>query len=407
MTGFAPFLPYGHQSIDDDDIDAVVEVLRGDMLTSGPAVDAFEAAFTNLTDARHAVACANGTAGLHMAVRALGLGPGDKIVVPTLTFLATANAAVYEGAEVVFADVDPDSALLTPHTLEQALRRGGPSVKAVFPVHMAGQPADMAGISEVARAHDLKVVEDSCHAIGGTYDTKAGEAVSIGACLHSDMSVFSLHPVKTVTMGEGGVVTTNDDALTHRLRLARNHGMVRDPALFANADLAFAPSGDANPWYYEMAAPGYNYRACDIQCALGRSQLTKLDHFVTRRRELVARYDELFAAAGCEYLRPLARRAGCQPGWHLYVVLIDFAVIARDRAQVMNALRERGIGCQVHYLPVHLQPYYRNQQPDLDLPGAWNYYQRCLSLPLFPAMTDQDVDRVVETLVDVLNGGGA
>jgi len=407
MADAVPFLPYGRQAIDSDDIDAVAEVLRGDMLTSGPAVDAFETAFANLTDARHAVVCANGTAGLHMAVRALGLGPGDRIIVPTITFLATANAVVFEGAEVVFADVDPDTALLTPETFGQALHRGGPSVKAVFPVHMAGQPADMAGIFQIARDHNLKVVEDSCHAIGGTYDAENDEAVSIGACRHGEMSVFSLHPVKTVTMGEGGVVTTNDDALAHRLRLARNHGMVRDSGLFANAELAFAPSGDANPWYYEMAEPGYNYRASDIQCALGKSQLTKLDRFVARRRELVARYDDLFAAAKCEYIRPLARRLGCRPGWHLYVALIDFAAVGRDRAQVMNNLREQGIGTQVHYLPVHLQPYYRNLQPDLDLPGAWNYYQRCLSLPLFPAMTDGDVDRVVETLLNVLRGAGA
>ena len=407
MADPAPFLPYGRQTIGDDDIAAVVEVLRGDMLTSGPAVDAFEAALVRQTTARHAVACANGTAGLHMAVRALGLGAGDRVIVPTLTFLATANAAVFEGAEVVFADVDPDTALLTPDTLKEALHRGGSSVRAVFPVHMAGQPVDMAGISSIARAHGLRVVEDACHAIGGTYDVADGGAVSIGSCRHSDMSVFSFHPVKTVTMGEGGAVTTNDDGLAHRLRLAHNHGMVRDADLFTSEALAFGPSGEANPWYYEMAAPGYNYRACDIQCALGLSQLAKLDRFVERRRELVARYDAAFAAAGCDGIKPLARRAGCHPGWHLYVVLIDYENLGHDRAQVIHALRERGVGTQVHYLPVHLQPYYRQRNPALDLPGAWRYYQRCLSLPLFPAMTDQDVDRVVESLVAALKGSGA
>ena len=404
MTGFAPFLPYGHQSIDDDDIDAVTRILRADLLTGGPAVEAFEKAFGEKVKVRHAIVCANGTAGLHMAVRALGLGPGDKVIIPTLTFLATANASVFEGVEVVFADVDPDTALLTPQTLQEAIDRAGSSVRAVFPVHISGQPADMAKISKLAQKHNLKIVEDACHATGGTYDSEDGSSVAVGACHHSDLSVFSFHPVKTMTMGEGGIVTTNDDELACRLRLARNHGMDRDPSKFSNSDLALAESGKANPWYYEMSAPGFNYRACDIQCALGLSQLRKLDTFVTRRCELVARYDAKFQDAGCDVLRPIPKRPGCRPGWHLYVVLIDFEKLSSDRAAVMEALFDQGVGTQVHYLPVHLQPYYRELDPDLKLSGAWNYYQRCLSLPLYSDMTDADVDRVVETLINVLAG---
>jgi UDP-4-amino-4,6-dideoxy-N-acetyl-beta-L-altrosamine transaminase len=392
------FLPYGRQEIDDDDIAAVTAVLRSDWLTTGPAVEAFEAALAARTGARFAVACASATAGLHLAALALRLGPGDLAVVPTLTFLATANAVRYVGAEVVFADVDPDTGLMRPIDLEAAIARAPKGrLRAALPVHLAGRLADMAGLAAVAQQHRLELIEDAAHAIGTVYHTADGREASAGDCAFSRMAVFSFHPVKTMTSGEGGAVTTNDAELAGRLRHLRSHGMLRDPAGFADRTLAFAADGRPNPWYYEMPELGFHYRATDIHCALGLSQLGKLDRFVERRQQLMARYRQALAP-----LAPLVRMAAapndCRPGWHLCVALIDFVPAGVDRATVMHRLREQGIGSQVHYIPVHLQPYYRQRYGALSLPGADAYYQRCLSLPLYPAMTDGDVDHVAAAL---------
>ena len=378
MTELIPFLPYARQMIDDDDIAAVAEVLRGDFLTTGPAVAAFERKLAGTTGAKHALSCSSGTAALHLAALALGLGPGDKVVVPTVTFLATANAARYVGAEVVFADVSPDTGLMDADHFEQAIKRGGDTIKAVFPVHLGGQSPEMEKISTIARARNIAVVEDACHALGST---------GAGACAYSDMAAFSFHPVKTIAMGEGGAVTTNDNALAERLRTLRSHGMVRDP--------------DRNqPWVYEMAEIGFNYRASDLHCALGLSQLGKLEQFAARRRDLVALYDRALKP-----LAPVVMPVECMPGnpvWHLYIVLIDFASAGMDRAELMNKMGEAGIGSQVHYIPVHSQPYYRERYGACDLPGADNYYARCLSLPLFAGMEDEDVGRVVDVMSGLL-----
>ena len=391
------FLPYGRQTVDDDDIAAVAEVLRGDWLTTGPAVDQFEAALAETCGAGHAVVCSNGTAALHLAVLAAGLGPGDKAIVPSVTFLATANAVHYVGAEVVFADCDPDSGLMEAAHFAEALERAGPGVKAVLPVHLAGQCADLPAISALACPHDIVVIEDAAHAIGSRYRRGGNEELPIGCGADGLLACFSFHPVKTMTTGEGGAVTTNDAALAERLRSFRSHGMTRDPATFENRELAFSANGAPNDWYYEMAEPGFNYRATDFQCALGLSQLEKLPHFVERRRELVARYDGLLAALAPQ-VRPIARNSDCLPAWHLYVVLIDFDGLGLERGEVMRRLRAAGIGTQVHYIPVHLQPFYRRQNAGLRLPGADAYYARALSLPLFPEMTEADVERVVDAL---------
>jgi UDP-4-amino-4,6-dideoxy-N-acetyl-beta-L-altrosamine transaminase len=394
-----PFLPYGRQSIDDTDIDAVVAVLRSDWLTTGPAIEQFEAAFATATGAPHAVCCASGTAALHLAYHALGIGPGDRVVVPAVTFLATASAARLSGAEIVFADVDADSALLTAATLEDALARAGGPVSAVAPVHMAGQMADMDAVGDIARWSSVRIVEDACHAIGGR--DAAGRPVGSGAT--GDLMTFSLHPVKTIAAGEGGVVTTADADLAKAMRRFRNHGMTRDD--FADRGQARAADGTANPWYYEMTEPGLNYRLSDIHAALATSQLSRLDRFVARRRELVARYDAAFAALPqglAALMRPAGRAGYGVPAWHLYVALIDFAALRHDRAHVMRALRMRGIGSQVHYLPLHRQPYYRQRYGSLDLPGADAWYDRALSLPLFVGMQDDDVDRVVSTLAETI-----
>lgn len=396
------FLPYGRHQIDEDDIAAVVAVLRSDSLTGGPVVAEFEQAFAERVGARFAVACANGTAGLHLAAMALGLSANDTVIVPTLTFLATANAARYVGAELAFADVDPATGLMRPEDLLEAHANSvGRKIRAVIPVHLNGQCVDMESIAEFAGRNGLRIIEDACHAIGATYRTRSGEEVRVGACRHSDMTVFSLHPVKTIAMGEGGVVTTNDPDLHAALLRLRNHGMVREAARFVQREEAFDADGQPNPWYYEMPEPGYNYRASEIHCALGLSQLRKLDRFLARRRELANLYDKMLAPL-TPLLHPLPRVTGCTGGWHLYVVHVDFPSTNASRAALMRRLLGKGIGTQVHYLPVHRQPYYRFRYANMHLPGADAYYASCLSLPLFPVMTDAEVGRVAATLADEL-----
>lgn len=384
-----PFLPYGRQCIDEADIAAVADVLRGDFLTTGPTVDAFEAAFARAVSAPHAVACSSGTAGLHLAMMALGVGPGDVVVVPTVTFLASANCAVYVGAEVVFADVDPDTGLTTLAHVGAAVERAGRHrVKAIVAVHLNGHCVDVAALAEAYP--EIPIVEDACHALGA----EAGGAV-VGACEHSAMAMFSTHPVKTIATGEGGVLTTRDPVLDERLRRFRNHGLVREPDRFTQPKDAFDADGAVNPWYYEMPEPGYNYRLSDIHAALGLAQMARLPEFVARRRALRAAYVAALSDCG-PYIRPLPIAPGCEPSWHLSVALIDFAALGVGRGTVMRRLRDAGIGTQVHYVPVHQQPYYRATSPTPDLPGARAYYGRCLSLPLFPAMADGDVGRVVQ-----------
>jgi UDP-4-amino-4,6-dideoxy-N-acetyl-beta-L-altrosamine transaminase len=395
------FLPYGRQLIEDDDVAAVTTALRADYLTTGPTVEAFERAFAERVGAAHAVACSSGTAALHLAAMALGLGPNDWLVVPSMTFLATANAARFVGAEVEFADVDADTGLLTGATLAAALDRAkaaGRAVKAVSVVHLAGRIAPMRAIA--ARVRGLPVVEDACHALGTTYED-SGSPARVGDQRHGTLATFSFHPVKTIAVGEGGMITTKDAALAARMRLARNHGMTRDPEALRERAAATSAEGKINPWYYEMHEPGYNYRLPDILCALGLSQLAKLDRFMSRRRALAALYDAALAPLA-PAVRTVPPVPGCHPVLHLYVVLIDFGAIGMSREEVMAGLRARGIGTQVHYIPVHRQPYYRSRYGDITLPGADAYYRRALSLPLFPAMSDDDVIRVTQALAQVL-----
>ena len=384
-----PVLPYGRQTIEDDDIAAVVAALKADFLTTGPTVDAFETAFANTVGARHAVACANGTAALHLAMLALEVQPGEVCIAPSITFLATANCARYVGAEVVFADVDPDTGLMTPDTLREAMTRlGGRRLRAVLPVHLRGDVCDLPGLEAAAAEAGAVLVEDAPHALGTTM-TFGNVAEQAGDGRHSAMATFSFHPVKTIATGEGGMVTTNDPALAQRLKTLRSHGMVKPPG--------------ADPWWYEMPEPGFNYRLPDILCALGLSQLAKLDRFAARRRALAGAYAEALAP-----MAPVVRQA-VSPAWsdpvlHLMTVLIDFEAAGRSRLQVVETLRERGVGSQVHYIPVHRQPYYRDRYGAPDLPGAEAWYARCLSLPLYPGMADADVGRVTDALKAALGG---
>ncbi len=378
----------------------MARVLRGEFLTTGPTVQAFEDRLADVSGTRHAISCSIGTAALHLAMIAAGMGPGDKAVVPAITFLATANAVRYVGADVVFCDVDPETGLMGPKDLQCALDQHGADIKAVLPVHMAGQSPDLKGIADIARHNNLSIVEDASHGLGSTHPGGDG-TVSTGCCHYSDMSVFSFHPVKTIAMGEGGAITTNDNRLAVKLKDFRNHGMTREASRFVNTDMAFSADGAANPWYYEMHEPGFNYRASDIHCALGLSQLDKLEGFVKTRSALVAHYDKMIEPLS-PAIRPLGRTPGCRSGWHLYVVLIDFEAIGIERSDVMRRLKDRGIGSQVHYIPVHRQPYYRERYGQINLPGADDYYARCLTLPLHPSMDEADVKRVVNALGDIV-----
>jgi UDP-4-amino-4,6-dideoxy-N-acetyl-beta-L-altrosamine transaminase len=380
-------LPYGRQTIEDDDIAAVTAALKADFLTTGPTVDAFETAFAETVGARHAVACANGTAALHLAMLALDVQPGEVVIAPSITFLATANCARYVGAEVVFADVDPDSGLMTPETLAEALARvGDRKLRAVLPVHLRGDAADLPGLAKLAGAAGAVLVEDAPHALGSTMRF-GNVAERVGDVRHSAMATFSFHPVKTIATGEGGMVTTNDPALAARLKVMRSHGMVK-------------PEG-SDPWWYEMPEPGFNYRLPDILCALGLSQLAKLERFAQRRRALAAAYQAALAPLA-PLVRPAASPAWSEPVLHLMSVLIDFEAAGVTRRELVERLRAKGVGSQVHYIPVHRQPYYRERYGDLDLPGAEAWYARCLSLPLYPGMADGDVAVVVDALRDAL-----
>jgi UDP-4-amino-4,6-dideoxy-N-acetyl-beta-L-altrosamine transaminase len=395
--GSNSFLPYGRQVIEEDDIAAVVEALRGDLLTTGPYVARFETSLANAVGAKHAVVCANGTAALHMAARALGLSEGTKIIVPTVTFLATASAAYMNGADIVFADVDPATGLMRPQDLADAFERAG-SADAVFNVHLNGQCGEIEEIASLARSHGAAIVDDACHALGAIFIDSEGESRAIGSNAYADLSVFSFHPVKAIAMGEGGAVTTNNPHAAMRLERARGHGMTRTPSEFQNATEAFDAGGAANPWYYELIEPEFNWRANDIQCALGLSQLGKLGRFVARRRALAASYDAIFSAHA-PVIRPIGRTRMCLPAWHLYVVRIDFDAAGISRAELMRRLAADGIGSQVHYFPVHRQLYYASRYGDIALPGAAQYYNSVLSLPLFASMTLDDLERVGATVL--------
>jgi UDP-4-amino-4,6-dideoxy-N-acetyl-beta-L-altrosamine transaminase len=401
----SPFLPYGRQQIDQSDIDAVSDVLRSDWLTTGPAVAAFEDKLSRAIDAKHAIACSSGTAALHLASLAIGLGPGKTVIVPTITFAATANAPRLAGADIIFADVDGETGLMTPRTLQEAISRC-PNQKpdAIFNVALAGQCSELEQIKTIADSVSAPIVEDACHAIGGAYEDRSGIQHRVGENAFSDLTVFSFHPVKTIAMGEGGAVTTQSGRKARAVRQLLNHGIERDGHRFEQSDLAFSPEGEPNPWYYEMQELGLNYRASDIHCALAASQMARLDLFVEKRRQLMGFYRENLKPLG-PAVRPLTDVGRQSPAWHLCVTLIDFEDVGKSRATVMQELLAQGIGSQVHYIPVHLQPYYARLSmgnEDACFDGANSYYSRCLSLPLFVDMEVDDVVRVCETLARVL-----
>lgn len=392
------FLPYGRHLIDADDVAAVTAALTSGHLAQGVRVEAFERALAERVGARHAVATSSCTAALHLAYLGLDVGPGDLVVVPAVTFLSTATAARMCGAEVVFADVDPATGLMTPETLLEALASASGPVKVAAPVHLGGRMADMPAMAAIARDAGVALIEDCAHAPG----SRRGE-VRAGGCLYSAASCFSFHPVKTVACGEGGAVTTNDPELAARLGRLRNHGVTHDPALMTDPALSLDGQGQRHPWSYEQLELGFNYRMTDVEAALGLSQLAKLDRFIARRRDIAALYDRMLQPLA-PWVAPAKPADDEAPSLHLYQVLIDFPAVGKTRDEVIRSLHGRAVGSQVHYIPLYRQPYFKARYGAMRLPGAEAFYARVLALPLFPAMTDEDADRVLQALAAALTG---
>jgi perosamine synthetase len=377
-------IPYGRQSIDDADVAAVAEALRDPMLTQGPRIAEFEAALADTVGARFAVAVNSGTAALHAAYAAAGVGPGANVLTTPITFAATANGARYLGGDVRFADVDDAGAMLDP---ARAAEAGDAQTHVIAPVHFGGQVAPMEAIARLAAERGWIVVEDAAHALGARYTDAAGREHRVGACAHAAMACFSFHPVKHITTGEGGAVTTNDEALYRKLLRFRTHGITRDPTELQRPD--------EGPWYYEQLELGFNYRLTDLQCALGLSQMGRLDAFVARRREIAAAYDSAFARAG---VRTLVAPPASRGSYHLYVIRVP----AHRRRAVFDGLRAAGLGVNVHYVPVYHHPYYRATGfAATRLPVAEAYYDSAISIPMFPAMTDEDVAYVSRLVADL------
>jgi UDP-4-amino-4,6-dideoxy-N-acetyl-beta-L-altrosamine transaminase len=381
-------IPYGRQNITEDDISAVVEVLRSDWLTQGPTIERFEQAVANYCGAKYAVAVSNATAALHLACLAIGLGPGDSLWTSPNTFVASANCARYCGADVDFVDIDSQTYNLSIAELDRKLiaaEESGTLPKVILPVHFAGQSCDMESIAALAKKYDIQVIEDASHALGGDYQTH-----KIGSCEFSEMAIFSFHPVKMITTGEGGMIVTNRSDLYDRLKQLRSHGITQDPAAMIEAS--------PGAWYYEQQSLGFNYRLTDIQAALGLSQLQRLDQFVARRQEIFDRYQENLKDLPLQC--PIAQT---QSSHHLYVVRLKLEKISRSKSEIFSSLREQGIGTQVHYIPVHTQPYYRQLGFNWgDFPISESYYQEAISLPIHYDLTDEEQDRIIQVLREVI-----
>lgn len=374
---------YGKQFLDFGDIWEVIKTLRSDFLTQGPKVAEFENAICKYTGAKYAVAVANATAGLHIAMMALDIGSGDEVITSPITFLASANCALYVGASPKFVDIDSSTACIDVKKLEQAITQ---KTKVIIPVHFAGQSCDMKAIKEIADKHNLFVVEDSAHAIGSNYLSK-----KVGCCEFSDMSIFSFHPVKNMTTGEGGVITTNNEKLYKKLLLLRSHGMTKDQQILTKND---------GPWYYEMHEFGFNYRLTDIQASLGISQLKKIEKFKKRRREIVEFYKKSFL--NDERFSFLEEKDYANSCFHLFPLLIDFDKIKISKKDLFLKLQENGLHLQVHYIPVHLQPFYQKLGfKEGDFPNAEEYYKKTISLPVYYGLSDGDLSVVVKIIKSI------
>lgn len=383
-------IPYGRQDITQTDIDAVVEVLKSDYLTQGPMVPRFEQTVACYCNIAHALAMSNATSALHAACMALGLGPGDWLWTSPITFVASANCALYCGAQVDFVDIDPRTYNLCPQALERKLieaEKAGRLPKVVVPVHLCGQSCDMLTIHALAQRYGFKIIEDASHAIGGRYQ---GEP--IGNSRFSDITIFSFHPVKIITTAEGGMALTNDHALAEKMALFRSHGITRDPAQMTHAS--------DGPWYYQQIELGYNYRMTELQAALGVSQMDRIDDYVTRRHAIARRYDEQLA--GLPVVTPWQHPEGYS-GLHLYPIRLQLDRIGRSHREVFELLREQGIGVNLHYIPVHTQPYYQRMGFKAgDFPEAERYYAEAISLPMYPTLSTTQQDQVITAVGEVI-----
>ena len=367
-------IPYGKQTIEQDDIQAVVDVLKSDFLTTGPKIAEFEQTVADYVGAKYAVAISNGTSALHAACFAAGIRPGDEVITTPLTFAASANCVLYCGGTPVFADVDPKTYNIDPEDIRGKITD---RTKAIIAVHLAGQPCDMDAIHSIAREHGLIVIEDGAHALGSVYKGK-----KVGSL--SDMTTFSFHPVKPITTGEGGMIVTDNEDFYKKMVLFRSHGITRDDSMMTRND---------GPWFYQQFDLGYNYRITDIQCALGCSQMKKLDRFLARRKEIVARYNEAFA--DCDNIITPYQLSDTESGWHLYIVQVKNC----DRRKVFENMREKGIGVNVHYIPVYMHPYYQEHgYENVHCANAEEIYSHIISLPLYPGLTSEQQDYVIDTL---------
>ncbi len=393
-------IPYSRHSISRRDSQGVLKVLQSDWITQGPAVAEFEQKLAKVCGAKYAIAVTNGTAALHLACLALGVGSGDEVITSPNTFLATSNSVLYCGGYPVFADIDSETLNLNPEAMKSKISR---RTKGVIPVHFAGYPCDMDRISKIARSRGLFVLEDASHALGARYRLGA-RWFCVGSCAHSDACVFSFHPVKGITTGEGGAITTNRKDLYEALLTLRTHGVVKRPDLFENKKLAFRTINGAKQaasWYYEMQTLGFNYRITDFQCMLGVSQLSRLPQFIKRRRQIAKFYDQIFGRL--DLLETPREKENVESAYHLYVIRLRLEKLSVGRAEIFEELRERGLGVQVHYIPVHLQPFYRKMgYRSGDFPEAEAYYERAISIPIYPALKMAQVREVARKVIKVL-----
>jgi len=371
-------IPYGHQWIDNKDINKVIKVLKSDWITQGPKVEEFEMALAKYCQAKYAVAMSSGTAALQAAYATAGIGIGDEVITTPITFVATANGIVHCGGKPVFVDVQEDTLNIDPKKIEKKITK---RTKAIVPVDFGGQPANYDEIKKIAKKHNLLIIEDACHALGSLYKSK-----KIGSL--ADMTILSFHPVKIITTGEGGMVLTNNKRFYERLKLFRNHGMIKKP--------------EKGGWYYEIKNPAFNYRITDIQCALGLSQLKKISKFIKRRREITAKYNKAFKNVK-EIIIPVERNY-VKSVWHIYPIQLDLQKIKVGREKIFKELRKKGLGVQVHYIPLHLQPFYEKKfgYKKGDFPVSERYYQRAITLPLFPKMTNKEIEKVIKTVNKII-----